>query len=95
MPAYLIADVEVQDAAGYEEYRQKAPATIAAYGGRYLARGGATEVLDGTWAPKRCVVLEFPSMAQLKTWWNSPEYVPVRAIRERTAKSSMIATEGL
>jgi uncharacterized protein (DUF1330 family) len=95
MPAYLIADVEVLDAAGYEEYRQKAPATIAAYGGRYLARGGATEVLDGAWTPKRCVVLEFPSMAQLKTWWNSPEYVPVRAIRERTAKSSMIATEGL
>jgi uncharacterized protein (DUF1330 family) len=95
MPAYLIADVEVLDPAGYEEYRQKAPATIAAYGGRYLARGGVTEVLDGAWAPKRCVVLEFPSMAQLKTWWNSPEYLPVRAIRERTAKSSMIATEGL
>jgi uncharacterized protein (DUF1330 family) len=95
MLAYLIADVEVLDAAGYDEYRQKAPATIAAYGGRYLARGGATEVLDGTWAPKRFVVLEFPSMAQLKAWWVSPEYLPVRAIRERTAKSSIIATEGL
>ena len=66
MAAYVIADIEVIDTVGYEEYRQKAPATISAYGGRYVARGGATEVLEGTWTPRRCVILEFPSMVQLK-----------------------------
>jgi uncharacterized protein (DUF1330 family) len=95
MPAYLIANVEVLDATGYEEYRQKVPTTIAAYGGRYLARGGAIDVLEGAWVPKRCVILEFPSMAQLKTWYGSPEYMPLRAVRERTTKSSLVATEGL
>jgi uncharacterized protein (DUF1330 family) len=95
MAAYVIADVEVIDSVGYEEYRQKVPATIAAYGGRYIARGGATEVLEGTWSPKRCVLLEFPSMAQLKAWWASPEYRPLRAIRERTARSNLVVTEGL
>ena len=95
MAAYMIADVEVIDTVGYEEYRQKTPATISAYGGRYVARGGATEVLEGTWTPRRCVILEFPSMAQLKAWWASPEYQPLRAIRERTAKSNLVATEGL
>ena len=95
MSAYLIADIEVTDAAGYEEYRAKVPATIAAYGGRYIARGGATEVLEGSWSPKRCVILEFPSTAQLKAWWDSPEYRPLRAIRERTARSNVVATEGL
>ena len=95
MAAYVIADVEVIDTVGYEEYRQKVPATISAYGGRYVARGGATEVLEGTWTPRRCVILEFPSMAQLKAWWASPEYQPLRAIRERTAKSNLVATEGL
>ena len=95
MAAYLIADVEVIDSVGYEQYRQRAPATISAYGGRYLARGGATEVLEGTWSPKRCVVLEFPSMAQLKIWWDSPEYRPLRALRARTTKSHFVATEGL
>ncbi len=95
MTAYLIADVEVLDSAAYEEYRQKVPATIAAYGGRYIARGGATQVLEGGWAPKRCVLLEFPSMAQLKTWWDSPEYVPLRAIRERATRSNLVAVEGL
>lgn len=95
MPAYVIADVEVIDSAGYEEYRQKVPATIAAHGGRYLARGGVTEVLEGAWSPKRCVVLEFPSMAQFRAWWASPEYQPLRAIRERTARSHLVVTEGL
>jgi uncharacterized protein (DUF1330 family) len=95
MTAYVIADVEVLDKVAYEEYRQKVPATIAAYGGRYIARGGATEVLEGDWVPRRCVLLEFPSMAQLKAWWDSPEYVPLRAIRQRATRSNLIAVEGL
>ena len=95
MAAYVIADVEVVDKAGYSEYSEKVPATIAAYGGRYIARGGEIEVLEGHWSPKRCVVLEFPSMVELKAWWESPEYRPLRELRERTAKSNLIATEGL
>lgn len=95
MLAYVIANVEVLDPEGYEEYRRQVPATIAAYGGRYLARGGATEVLEGTWSPKRCVLLEFPSMAQFRAWWDSPEYRPLRALRERTTRSSLVVTEGL
>jgi uncharacterized protein (DUF1330 family) len=95
MPAYVIANVDVTDREGYAEYTAKVPATIAAYGGRYLARGGATEVLEGTWSPKRCVVLEFPDMTALKAWWDSPEYAPLRDLRERTATSSLFATEGL
>jgi len=95
MVAYVIADIEVIDSAGYEEYRRRAPATIAAYGGRYIARGGATEVLEGSWSPKRCVLLEFPSLERFRAWWSSPEYAPLRAIRERTARSNLVVTEGL
>ena len=95
MSAYVIADVEVLDSAGYEAYRQQVPATIAAFGGRYLVRGGALTVLEGDWSPKRCVILEFPSMAQLKAWYDSPAYVPLRAIRERTTKSRLVMVEGL
>ncbi len=95
MPAYLIGDVEVIDSVAYEEYRQKVPAVIAAYGGRYLARGGVVELLEGNWSPKRCIVLEFPSLDQFKTWWNSPEYQPLKALRERAARSNLVVTEGL
>ena len=95
MPAYLFANVDVTDAAGYEQYRQRVSATIEAYGGRYLVRGGLTEVLEGDWMPKRMVILEFPDMAQLKAWYHSPEYWPLLELRQRTAMSTLVAVEGV
>ena len=95
MAAYVLANVEITDPAAYEEYRAKVPGTIAAYGGRYLARAGATEVLEGDWMPHRLVILEFPSLAQLKAWYKSPEYRPLLEIRKRTARSRVIVVEGV
>jgi uncharacterized protein (DUF1330 family) len=95
MAAYLIADVDVTDAAAFEEYRTKVPATEERYGGRYLGRGGATKVLEGDWEPHRLVILEFPDMASLMNWYNSPEYAPLKAIRERSAKTRIITLEGV
>ena len=95
MPAYLFANVEVTDAAGYEQYRQRVSATIEAYGGRYLVRGGATEVLEGDWMPKRLVILEFADMTQLNAWYRSPEYKPLIELRQRTAKSTLVAVQGV
>ncbi len=94
MPAYLIADVEVTDPAGYEEYRKRVPALVAAYGGRFLARGGALTILEGAWRPKRLVVIEFPDMAALKSWYDSPAYRPLIELRQRTATSNVLAIEG-
>jgi uncharacterized protein (DUF1330 family) len=95
MAAYVIADVEVLDADLFEEYRQKTPATIAAHGGRYLARGGAMEILEGSWSPRRCAILEFPDMEHFRSWWLSPEYAPLRALRQRATRSNLIVTDGL
>ena len=95
MRAYLFANVDVTDAAGYERYRQQVSATIEAYGGRYLVRGGATEVREGDWAPKRMVILEFGDMAQLKAWYQSPEYRPLLELRGRTANSTLVSVEGV
>jgi uncharacterized protein (DUF1330 family) len=96
MAAYLVTEIEITDPAGYEEYRKGVGATLAAYGGRNLVRpGGKMEVLEGEWVPKRLVILEFPSIAQLKAWYGSPEYRPLLEIRLRTAKSKMIMIEGV
>ena len=95
MAVYVLADIEVLDAGAFEQYRQKVPATIAAHGGRYLARGGATEVLEGSWSPKRCIILEFPDMQRFREWWSSPEYAPLRELRERSTNSSLVVTQGL
>ncbi len=95
MPAYVIVDIEVTDPEGYKEYVKAAPATVAQFGGRYLARGGANETLEGDWHAKRLVILEFPSSAQAKAWLNSPEYAPVRALRHKYAKTNMVVVEGV
>ena len=95
MPAYVIAEIDVTDPAGYEEYRKLGPPTIAAYGGKFVVRGGKTEVLEGSWVPKRLVVLEFESVERAKKWWSSKEYSRAKQIRHRTAITNMIVVEGV
>ena len=95
MPAYVIVNVDIHDPAGYEEYRLRAPATITAYGGRYLARAGRTEVLEGGWEPRRLVILEFESIARAREWLDSPEYGAIKHIRHTCATSTMVIIEGV
>ena len=95
MPAYVVVDIEVRDAATYEEYKRLAPPSIAAYGGRYVARGGATTVLEGEWRPTRLVILEFPTAERARAWWGSPEYAAAKALRQSSAGSDMVLVEGL
>jgi uncharacterized protein (DUF1330 family) len=94
MAAYVIVEIEVLDRAGYEEYKKLAGATVLKHGGKYIVRGGATEVLEGDWQPKRIVVLEFESMARAKEWLHCEEYREPRQMRHRTARTNMILVEG-
>lgn len=94
MSAYIVVQVEVTEPAGYDEYKKIVPSSLAAYGGKFVVRGGACETLEGSWQPRRLVVLEFPSVARAKEWWASSEYRDAKALRQRTAKTEMIVVEG-
>lgn len=95
MAAYLIADIEVLDAAAFEQYRQLVPPLIAAAGGRYLVRGGEVKVVEGNPQALRKVVLEFPSMAALEAFYGSREYAPLLALRLRATRSNIVFVQGL
>jgi uncharacterized protein (DUF1330 family) len=95
MAAYLIANIEVTDPVMYEEYRKRVTATIAAHGGRYLTRGGAVTVLEGEFDVKRFVVVEFPSMDALRTWYASPEYQPLLELRKHASNSMLMMADGV
>jgi len=95
MVAYVINDMEVTDPQLLDEYKKLSPATVVQYGGRFLARGGQMDTLEGTWSPKRLVILEFPSVAQAKAWVNSPEYAPARQLRQRASRSNIVVVEGV
>jgi uncharacterized protein (DUF1330 family) len=94
MPAYVVVDIAVHDPTTYERYKELAQSSLARYGGRYVARGGTTTILEGTWSPKRLVILEFASVDQARAWWDSPEYAPAKAIRQRSARTEMLIVEG-
>ena len=95
MSAYIIVEVDVTDPDKFEEYRKLVPPTIEAYGGRYVARGGAVESLEGGWQPKRIVVLEFDDVERARAWHGSDAYAPARALRDASARSRMIVVEGV
>ena len=95
MPAYVIANIQVNDPVRYEDYRRLVPPTIEKYGGRFVVRGGAVEALEGDWRPGRLVVLEFPSVEQARAWWSSPDYAEARAIRQATSAGTLLLVEGV
>ena len=94
MAGYVIVEIDVTDPVRYEQYKKQAQDTVHAYGGRYLVRGGRCETLEGDWAPKRIVVLEFDSFERAKEWWSCQEYAPARQLRWDTAVSRMLLVEG-
>ncbi len=89
MSAFIIADIKITDPEGYQEYIKLAPPTIAAHGGKYIARGGEVEVAEGDYEPNRIVIVEFPDMETLKTWYYSEEYSHARAIRQKHSEGSI------
>lgn len=94
MPAYIVVDALVTDPAAYEQYKKLSPGAVAKHGGRFLARGGRTEVLEGGWQPNRVVILEFPDVAAARAFYDGPEYREAREARKDAADFNMILVEG-
>ena len=94
MTAYWIAHVTVTDPVAYAEYQRLAPLAFAAHGGRFLARGGASEVREGP-VLDRHVIIEFPSLAAAKACYTSAEYQAALARREAASIAHVVIVEGL
>ena len=96
MAAYLLAEAKIVDPLAYETYKTLAQAAIAQYRGRYRARAGRVEVLEGGWVkPQRLVIVEFDSFEQAKKFYHSPEYQAARAARRDAAEMNMLLVEGV
>ena len=95
MAAYVIANIDVKDPERYQDYIKMSPVSIAKFGGRFVARGGKTDVLEGSWVPKRLVLLEFPSADRAREWWTSDDYAPAKALRQATSYGELVIVEGL
>jgi uncharacterized protein (DUF1330 family) len=94
MAAYVIGNIEVTEPAAFQEYRNRVGATVEQYGGKFVVRGGRVNPKEGDWQLGRLVMLEFPSLEQAERWYNSPEYQPLIAIREKAARTQLIIADG-
>jgi uncharacterized protein (DUF1330 family) len=95
MAVYVIVNVHIRDLAAYDAYKVGVAPLIGKHGGEYLARGGATEVLEGNWVPSRAVLLKFSNMGAVKAFLDDPEYAPLKSLRHRIADTQMVAFEGV
>ncbi|WP_434721915.1 DUF1330 domain-containing protein [Mesorhizobium sp. RIZ17] len=95
MPAYVISDVTIRDRVAFETYRTRAAASIGAYGGRYLVRGGEVEALEGSWKPGPLIVVEFPDIETARRWYRSDEYAAALEIRDAALGRNLILVDGV
>ena len=95
MAAYVISEVEMLDETQGRRYRELAAGSIARHGGRYLVRGAAPVVAEGTWpASARIVIVEFPSMERLRAWYASADYAEALAVRQTALDRRLLFVDG-
>lgn len=94
MPAFIIGDVTVTDPERYKDYAARTESTLEPFGGRFVVRGGASEVVEGTWKPGRLVVIEFPSAQAARDWHASERYQEILPIRHQASTGSLVLVEG-
>lgn len=95
MAAYVLIETDISDPERYERYKAASPAAVAAGGGRFLARGGELDVLEGDWTPSRLVVLEFEDLAAARRWYDSETYQQAKTLRDGAARLRMVAVQGV
>ena len=96
MSAYLIADItRVRDEDVYGRYKNEVPPGLVAAGGRYLARGGTIDVLEGNWRPNRLILVRFQSAVAARAWWASKEYAALKGARQASTDCNMLIVDGI
>jgi uncharacterized protein (DUF1330 family) len=95
MAVYYIADVKSEDPTTFQEYVKLVGPIYERYGVKVLARGGATETIEGDWQPQRLVVLQFDDTEHFRRWYDSPEYSAAREIRWKAASTRAVLTQGV
>jgi uncharacterized protein (DUF1330 family) len=95
MAAYVIFDVEIRDPARYQEFMAGVKPALENAGARYLARGGAHEVHEGDWEPRRIVLLEFPSITAWEEFYNGPIYQGLKSIRDACSSARLVSVQGV
>ncbi|MCK1274705.1 DUF1330 domain-containing protein [Bradyrhizobium sp. 61] len=94
MKAFVVAAETLKDEVAFSEYRRAVPATLQAFGGKFVVRGGSLKLLEGEWPHARLVIIEFPSREAAEGWYNSPDYQKIIGLRLRSSVGNLVIVEG-
>lgn len=94
MKAFVIAAETPKDESKFSEYRKAVPATLEAFGGKFIVRGGNLKLLEGQWPHPRLVIIEFPSREAAEGWYRSPEYQKIIGLRLSSSVGNLVIVEG-
>ncbi|MGA7614434.1 MAG: DUF1330 domain-containing protein [Thermoanaerobaculia bacterium] len=95
MPAFVLVQIDVHDPETYDRYKSMTAPSLVPFDGRFVVRGGKVETLEGSWSPRRLVILEFPTSDAARAWWSSPGYAEAKKLRQASASTEMILIEGV
>lgn len=91
---YILAEIEVANPDPYKDYLGVVTPIVTAYGGTYIVRAGQSEAREGAAPAGRMVVIEFPSFAAARAFYDSPEYAAIKHLRTDNAVSRILIVEG-
>lgn len=94
MACYLIAQIEVHDRQGYQQYLDGFNEVFSRYRGIILAADEQPAVLEGQWPMRRTVLIRFPDADEARRWYESPEYRELAALRHRSSRSNIVLVRG-
>jgi len=94
-PGYVVAEVEVNDAAAFQKYAAAVPGTLAPFNARYVIRAGKITPVEGDAPKQRFIVIAFDSVEKALAWEDSPAYEAIKPIRHASAKSRVFIVEGV
>ena len=81
MTAYALAHVRsVELCPDIVEYLEKIESTMEPFGGRFVFHGGEKDVVEGSWG-QDLILIEFPDLDAVRSWWDSPEYRAIKRLR--------------
>ncbi len=90
---YWIVRADVSDTEKFKEYASRTPAAIEKFGGKFLARAGKYELVEGN-TRSRNTIIEFPSYESALACWSSPEYRDAKTYRAGAAELDIVIVEG-
>ena len=94
MPVYFVVNAAIKDMALLNDYVQAAGASAGVVPIKVLAMDNECEVVEGTPAGSRTVILEFESKDDFRTWYGSPEYQAVVGKRFAATDGFAVLAEG-